>query len=92
VTAGHRAEAATQWLKDCIGPKLVKGECVSFRSEGRAGHHIGVGPKVYALNDHIHPPNCAQALRGHVRHSQRYPKSDTGGHGRLFVSSKSQGV
>jgi polyhydroxyalkanoate synthase len=89
----HPGEAAKQWLKDLYQDnKLVKGEFVlSERRVDLAAISASV-LNVYALNDHIIPPTCSQALRGHVGTKDYSEIPLPGGHVGLFVSSKSQGV
>ncbi|MBR1217687.1 class III poly(R)-hydroxyalkanoic acid synthase subunit PhaC [Bradyrhizobium sp. U87765 SZCCT0131] len=89
----HPGEAAKQWLKDLYQDnKLVKGE---FELSGRRVDLSAIAApvlNVYALNDHIIPPTCSQALRGHVGNADYSEIPLPGGHVGLFVSSKSQGV
>ncbi len=89
----HPGEAAKQWLKDLYQDnKLVKGE---FELSGRRVDLNAISSSVlnvYALNDHIIPPTCSQALRGHVGTKDYSEIPLPGGHVGLFVSSKSQGV
>jgi polyhydroxyalkanoate synthase subunit PhaC len=89
----HPGEAAKQWLKDLYQEnKLIKGEFVlSERRVDLAAISASV-LNVYALNDHIIPPTCSQALRGHVGTKDYSEIPLPGGHVGLFVSSKSQGV
>src|SRR5277367_6018054 len=89
----HPGEAAKQWLKDLYQDnKLVKGE---FVLSGQCVDLASISASVlnvYALNDHIIPPTCSQALRGHVGTKDYSEIPLPGGHVGLFVSSKSQGV
>ena len=88
----HPGEAAKQWLKDLYQQnKLVKGE---FELSGR---HVDLSAisasvlNIFALNDHIIPPACSQALAAHVGSEDYSEIPLPGGHVGLFVSSKSQG-
>jgi polyhydroxyalkanoate synthase subunit PhaC len=89
----HPGEAAKQWLKDLYQDnKLVKGEFVLSERRVDLSAISASVLNVYALNDHIIPPTCSQALRGHVGTEDYSEIPLPGGHVGLFVSSKSQGV
>jgi polyhydroxyalkanoate synthase len=88
----HPGEAAKQWLKDLYQEnRLARG---TFMLSGRAVDLKAVTAptlNVYALDDHIIPPTCSQAL-GPLVGTKDYTEIPLpGGHVGLFVSSKSQG-
>ncbi|GLS30280.1 polyhydroxyalkanoate synthase [Mesorhizobium albiziae] len=88
----HPGSAGRQWLHDLYQEnKLIKGE---FALSGRK---VDLGAvkmpilNVFALDDHIVPPNCSKAL-GQKAGSKDYTEIPLpGGHVGLFVSSRSQG-
>jgi polyhydroxyalkanoate synthase len=88
----HPGEAAKQWLKELYQEnRLVDG---SFMLSGRRVDLKSITApvlNVFALDDHIIPPDCSRAL-GATIGSQDYTEIPLpGGHVGLFVSSKSQG-
>jgi polyhydroxyalkanoate synthase subunit PhaC len=88
----HPGEAAKQWLKDLYQEnRLVDG---SFELSGRRIDLKSITApvlNVFALDDHIIPPDCSRALGAKIG-SQDYTEIPLpGGHVGLFVSSKSQG-
>lgn len=89
----HPGAAARQWLIDLYcDNKLTKGE---FEVDG-----IGVDLKnidcpvlnIFAMQDHIIPVSCSQALGDHVRPDLYEEIGFSGGHVGVFVSRKAQGV
>jgi polyhydroxyalkanoate synthase len=88
----HPGEAAKQWLKELYKEnRLVDG---SFELSGR---RIDLGAitapvlNVFALDDHIIPPDCSRALGAKLGGKDYTEIPLPGGHVGLFVSSKSQG-
>lgn len=89
----HPGEAAKQWFKDLYQHnKLVKNE---FMLDGQQIDLKTVTVpilNIYALNDHIIPPQCSKAL-AQCTGSQDYSElAMPGGHVGVFVSGKSQGI
>jgi polyhydroxyalkanoate synthase subunit PhaC len=88
----HPGEAAKQWLKDLYQDnRLIDG---SFELSGRKVDLRSITApvlNVYALDDHIIPPDCSRALGGKIGSDDYTEIPLPGGHVGLFVSSKSQG-
>jgi polyhydroxyalkanoate synthase subunit PhaC len=88
----HPGEAAKQWLKDLYQEnRLVDG---SFELSGcRVDLKSITAPvlNIFALDDHIIPPDCSRALGAKVGSKDYTEIPLPGGHVGLFVSSKSQG-
>ena len=88
----HPGEAAKQWLKDLYQEnRLVDG---SFVLSGRQVDLKSITApvlNVFALDDHIIPPDCSRALGAKVGSRDYTEIPLPGGHVGLFVSSKSQG-
>jgi polyhydroxyalkanoate synthase len=88
----HPGEAAKQWLKELYQDnRLVRGE---FELSGRKVDLKSITApvlNVFALDDHIIPPDCSRALGGKIGSSDYTEIPLPGGHVGLFVSSKSQG-
>ena len=88
----HPGEAAKQWLKDLYQEnRLVDG---SFELSGRRVDLKSVTApvlNVFALDDHIIPPDCSRALGAKIGSRDYTEIPLPGGHVGLFVSSKSQG-
>jgi len=89
----HPGEAAKQWFKDFYQDnKLIKNE---LQLGGRVINlkHITVPIlNIYALNDHIIPPECSMALGKYVGTDDYTDLSLPGGHVGVFVSGRSQGI
>ncbi len=89
----HPGEAGRQWLQELYQEnRLVKGE---FRLGGRLVSLSNVTMpvlNVYALDDHIIPPNCSRALGALVGTSDYTEIPLQGGHVGVFVSGRSQGI
>jgi polyhydroxyalkanoate synthase len=88
----HPGEAAKQWLKELYQQnRLVEG---NFELSGRKVDLKSITSpvlNVYALDDHIIPPDCSRALGAKIGSSDYTEIPLPGGHVGLFVSSKSQG-
>lgn len=88
----HPGEAAKQWLKDLYQEnRLVDG---TFELSGKKVDLKSITApvlNVFALDDHIIPPDCSRALGGKIGSSDYTEIPLPGGHVGLFVSSKSQG-
>jgi polyhydroxyalkanoate synthase len=88
----HPGEAAKQWLKELYQEnRLIDG---SFELSGRKVDLKSITApvlNVYALDDHIIPPDCSRALDGKIGSDDYTEIPLPGGHVGLFVSSKSQG-
>ena len=88
----HPGEAAKQWLKDLYQEnRLVEG---SFVLSGRQVDLKSIAApvlNVFALDDHIIPPDCSRALGAKIGSKDYTEIPLPGGHVGLFVSSKSQG-
>jgi polyhydroxyalkanoate synthase len=88
----HPGEAAKQWLKELYQEnRLVDG---SFVLSGRQVDLKSITApvlNVFALDDHIIPPDCSRALGAKVGSTDYTEIPLPGGHVGLFVSSKSQG-
>jgi polyhydroxyalkanoate synthase len=88
----HPGEAAKQWLKELYQEnRLVDG---SFVLSGRQVDLKSITApvlNVFALDDHIIPPDCSRALGAKVGSKDYTEIPLPGGHVGLFVSSKSQG-
>jgi len=88
----HPGEAAKQWLKELYQEnRLVDG---SFVLSGRQVDLKSITApvlNVFALEDHIIPPDCSRALGAKIGSSDYTEIPLPGGHVGLFVSSKSQG-
>jgi polyhydroxyalkanoate synthase subunit PhaC len=88
----HPGEAAKQWLKELYQDnRLING---TFELSGRKVDLKSITApvlNVYALDDHIIPPDCSRALGGKIGSDDYTEIPLPGGHVGLFVSSKSQG-
>jgi poly[(R)-3-hydroxyalkanoate] polymerase subunit PhaC len=88
----HPGEAAKQWLKELYQDnRLIDG---SFELSGRRVDLKAISApvlNVFALDDHIIPPDCSRALGGKIGSDDYTEIPLPGGHVGLFVSSKSQG-
>ena len=88
----HPGEAAKQWLKELYQEnRLANG---NFVLSGRAVDLKSITApvlNVFALDDHIIPPDCSRALGARIGSSDYTEIPLPGGHVGLFVSSKSQG-
>jgi polyhydroxyalkanoate synthase len=88
----HPGEAAKQWLKDLYQDnRLIEG---NFELSGRKVDLKAITApvlNVYALDDHIIPPDCSRALGSRVGSGDYTDIPLPGGHVGLFVSTKSQG-
>jgi polyhydroxyalkanoate synthase len=89
----HPGEAAKQWFKDLYQDnKLVRnlfqlnGVTVDLRKLTMPVLNI------FALNDHIIPPQCSMALKACVGSKDYTDLPLPGGHVGVFVSGKSQGI
>lgn len=89
----HPGEAAIQWFKELYQEnKLIHNK---FQLGGRTVNLSKITMPVlniYALNDHIIPPECSMALRHCVGSNDYTDLPLPGGHVGVFVSGKSQGI
>ena len=89
----HPGEAAKQWFKDLYQDnKLIKN---AFELNGKVVDLNKITMPVlniYALNDHIIPPECSMALKKCVGSQDYTDLPLPGGHVGVFVSGKSQGI
>jgi len=89
----HPGEAAKQWFKELYQEnRLIKNElCID-------GSIIDLSQidtpvlNIFALNDHIIPPECSMALKDHIGTKDYTDLPLPGGHVGVFVSGKSQGI
>jgi polyhydroxyalkanoate synthase subunit PhaC len=88
----HPGEAAKQWLKELYQDnRLIKG---TFELSGRKVDLKSITApvlNVFALDDHIIPPDCSRALGGKIGGDDYTEIPLPGSHVGLFVSSRSQG-
>jgi polyhydroxyalkanoate synthase len=89
----HPGAAALQWLIELYKEnRLVKG---TFEMSGKRVDLVNVTMpvlNVYALQDHIIPPPCSQALEKYVGTQDYTEIALPGGHVGVYVSGKSQGI
>lgn len=89
----HPGAAAKQWLVDLYKEnRLIKG---TLEIAGRTVNLDDLTMpvlNVFALQDHIIPPPCAQALRDYVGTDDYIEIALPGGHVGVYVSGKSQGI
>ncbi|MEO0443810.1 MAG: alpha/beta fold hydrolase, partial [Pseudomonadota bacterium] len=89
----HPGEAAKQWFKDLYQDnKLINNQ---FELDGKVVNLNNIAMPVlniYALNDHIIPPECSMALKQCVGSGDYTDLPLPGGHVGVFVSGKSQGI
>lgn len=89
----HPGVAGKQWLKELYQEnRLIEG---TFELNGRTVKLSDLKMpvlNVFALDDHIIPPTCSQALGRKVGTKDYTEIALPGGHVGLFVSSKSQGA
>lgn len=89
----HPGEAAKQWFKDLYQDnKLIKNELVLDGETVDLTQVTMPVLNVYALNDHIIPPECSMALEKYVGTKDYTNLPLPGGHVGVFVSGKSQGI
>jgi polyhydroxyalkanoate synthase len=67
------------------------GQLRTVRQPGRLEVRYGPVLNVFALDDHIIPPDCSRALGAKIGSTDYTEMPLPGGHVGLFVSSKSQG-
>ena len=89
----HPGAAALQWLIELYKEnRLIKG---TFEMSGERVNLADLTMpvlNVYALQDHIIPPPCSQALKKYVGTKDYTEIALPGGHVGVYVSSKSQGI
>jgi polyhydroxyalkanoate synthase len=89
----HPGAAAKQWLIELYKEnRLVEG---SLRISGQTVDLKNLTMpvlNVFAMQDHIVPPPCAQALRDYIGTDDYTEIALPGGHVGVYVSSKSQGI
>ena len=82
-----------QWFKDLYQDnKLIKNE---LELDGQTVNLTDITMpvlNVFALNDHIIPPECSMALKDYVGTQDYTDLPLPGGHVGVFVSGKSQGI
>ncbi len=89
----HPGEAAKQWFKDLYQEnKLIKNELVLNEQKVDLTQVNMPVLNIFALNDHIIPPECSMALKNYVGTSDYTDLPLPGGHVGVFVSGKSQGI
>ncbi len=89
----HPGEAAKQWLKDFYQEnKMIKGDLVLAGMPVDLSNISMPVINIFALQDHIIPPACSQALGGVIGTKDYTEVPLPGGHVGVFVSGKSQGV
>jgi polyhydroxyalkanoate synthase subunit PhaC len=89
----HPGEAAKQWFKDLYQDnKLIKNEFVLGDKTVNVSHVNMPVLNIFALNDHIIPPECSMALKNYVGTTDYTDLPLPGGHVGVFVSGKSQGI
>jgi len=88
----HPGEAAKQWLKELYQEnRLVHGNFVLSGRSVDLGSITAPVLNVFALDDHIIPPDCSRTLGAKIGSNDYTEIPLPGGHVGLFVSSKSQG-
>ena len=89
----HPGAAALQWMIELYKEnRLVEG---TFELSGKRIDLANITMPVlniFALQDHIIPPPCSQALSAHVTTSDYSEIALPGGHVGVYVSGKSQGI
>ncbi|MFD3191943.1 class III poly(R)-hydroxyalkanoic acid synthase subunit PhaC [Sedimentitalea sp. HM32M-2] len=89
----HPGAAALQWLIELYKEnRLIKGEFEMSGARVDLGNITMPVLNVYALQDHIIPPPCSQALKKYVGTEDYTEIALPGGHVGVYVSSKSQGI
>ena len=89
----HPGEAAKQWFKDLYQEnKLVKNEFTINKKCIELDKLTLPILNIFALNDHIIPPECSRALKNYVGTKDYTDLPLPGGHVGVFVSGKSQGI
>lgn len=89
----HPGEAARQWFKDLYQDnKLIKNELVLNQKAVDLTKVTMPILNIFALNDHIIPPECSMALKNYVGTKDYSDLPLPGGHVGVFVSGKSQGI
>jgi polyhydroxyalkanoate synthase len=89
----HPGEAAKQWFKDLYQEnKLIKNQlCLNGQQVDLSKIDIPI-LNIFALNDHIIPPECSAALKDYIGTKDYTDLPLPGGHVGVFVSGKSQGI
>jgi polyhydroxyalkanoate synthase len=89
----HPGAAAKQWFKDLYQEnKLIKN---AFVLDGQAVNLQNITMPVlniFALNDHIIPPECSSALENYIGSNDYTNLPLPSGHVGVFVSGKCQGI
>ncbi len=89
----HPGEAAKQWFKDLYQDnKLINNELMLNGSAVDLKNISMPVLNIFALNDHIIPPECSMALKKYVGTQDYTDLPLPGGHIGVFVSGKSQGI
>lgn len=89
----HPGEAAKQWFKDLYQDnKLIKNTLDLDGNIVDLTHITMPVLNIFALNDHIIPPECSKALKDYVGTEDYTDLALPGGHVGVFVSGKSQGI
>ena len=89
----HPGEAAKQWFKELYQEnKLIKNQlCLNGQMIDLSSINIPI-LNIFALNDHIIPPECSTALKDYIGTQDYTDLPLPGGHVGVFVSGKSQGI
>ncbi len=89
----HPGEAAKQWFKDLYQDnKLIK-NALKLNEQTVNLKKLNMPVlNIFALNDHIIPPECSMALKDYVGSKDYTDLPLPGGHVGVFVSGKSQGI
>ncbi|MBV1870033.1 MAG: class III poly(R)-hydroxyalkanoic acid synthase subunit PhaC [Gammaproteobacteria bacterium] len=89
----HPGEAAKQWFKDYYQEnKLIKNEIIINGQQVDLKKLEMPVLNIFALQDHIIPPDCSSALSRHVGTTDYTEMALNAGHVGLFVSGRSQAI
>ena len=89
----HPGAAARQWLIDLYKEnRLIKGTLEIANQKVDLKNLTMPVLNVFAMQDHIIPPPCAQALKDYVGTDDYTEIALPGGHVGVYVSGKSQGI
>lgn len=89
----HPGAAAKQWFKDLYqNNKLIKNKLVLNKQRVDLQKVTMPVLNIFALNDHIIPPECSMALKDYVGSDDYTELPLPGGHVGVFVSGKCQGI
>lgn len=89
----HPGEAAKQWFKDLYQDnKLIKNEFMLDKQTVDLQKITMPVLNIFALNDHIIPPECSMALQHYIASDDYTDLPLPSGHVGVFVSGKCQGI